>query len=187
MRRPPVLLVIVAVLLAGVSVGWAASSQSPSPALLASPVLAEETPQPSSPKVSAAAESADHSLTLTETGIDAAPAHLAVEHGPSSAEAAPAPSTTVPAPPPAPSVAFSAAQAYGSCDEPIPYDIFSGTADPRSTVTISSPYGSATATADGSGHWERTVEFAGAPRGGTFAVSVSGVGGSKTFDFSVGH
>ena len=39
-------------------------------------------------------------------------------------------------------------------------------------------------TADGHGHWERTVEFPSAPRGETFTVTVSGLGGSKSFTFT---
>jgi len=85
---------------------------------------------------------------------------------------------------PVATVAFRASQAYGSCGEEVPYDIFSGTATPGSTITISSPYGSGSATADGYGHWERTVEFPGAPSGETFAVTASGLGGSKTFQFT---
>lgn len=98
--------------------------------------------------------------------------------------------TTTTAPPttttaaPVVTIAFSAAQAYGSCDEPVPYDIFSGQATPGSTITISSPHGSGSTTADSSGHWERKVEFPSAPRGEAFSVSVSGLGGSKTFSFT---
>lgn len=97
------------------------------------------------------------------------------------------PSTTVPSAPtpdPVATVAFTAQQAYGSCGEDVPYDIFSGTATPGSTVTISSPYGSGSATADAGGHWERTVEFPTAPRGQTFEVNVGGVGGSATLHFT---
>lgn len=92
------------------------------------------------------------------------------------------PSTTTTAP--AVAIAFHAAQAYGSCDEPVPYDIFSGQATPGSTVSVSSPYGSGSTTADGQGHWERKVEFPAAPRGETFTVAVSGLGGSTTFSFT---
>ncbi len=105
------------------------------------------------------------------------------------AAAAPAPQATTPpvvAPPAttAPStVAFTATQAYGSCSEPVPYDVFSGTASPGVTVTVSSPYGSGSAVADSSGHWEQTVEFPGAPRGETFAVHVAAPDGSTTLSF----
>jgi hypothetical protein len=103
--------------------------------------------------------------------------------------AAPAPPVTTPpaAAPPATSrpaaVAFTASQAYGSCSEPVPYDIFSGTASPGVTVTVSSPYGSGSARADGGGNWEQTVEFPGAPRGETFPVSIVAPGGSTTLSF----
>ena len=115
------------------------------------------------------------------------PDHLTGETPPPAAEAPAQIVTTTTAPPttaPVVTVAFTAAQAYGSCDESVPYDIFSGAATPGSTITISSPYGSGSATADGNGHWERTVEFPSAPRGETFSVSVSGLGGSKTFSFT---
>ncbi len=127
-----------------------------------------------------------------EADPDAVPPHLDA----SSDIAAPAPVqivTTTTAPPttlppmtiaPQVTVAFTASQACGSCDEPIPYDIFSGATTPGTTVSISSAYGSGSTTADGSGHWERKVEFPSAPRGETFNVTVNGLGGSKSFTFT---
>jgi hypothetical protein len=76
-----------------------------------------------------------------------------------------------------------AAQVFGSCDEPIPYDIFSGAATAGSTVSISSPYGSGSATADANGHWEHKVEFPTAPRGEQFTVTAAGLGASTTLPF----
>ncbi|MEM9465401.1 MAG: hypothetical protein AAGA90_08495 [Actinomycetota bacterium] len=94
-----------------------------------------------------------------------------------------APSTSA-APAPVATVAFTAEQAYGSCGEAVPYDVFSGTATPGSAVSITSPHGSATAVADPQGHWSATVEFPSAPRGDTFTVSVTGLGGSTSFAFT---
>lgn len=120
----------------------------------------------------------------------AMPDHLVVDDSESLATttttttttAAPAPTTT--ASPVAATVAFSATQKYGSCGEAVPYDIFSGTATPGSTVTISSAYGAGSATADADGHWGKKVEFPSAPRNETFAVNISGSGGSKTLSFT---
>ncbi len=94
------------------------------------------------------------------------------------------PAAGQPPPPAAASVGFSAAAAFGSCGEDPPYDIYSGTADPGSRITIASAYGGGSATADGNGHWEKKVVFASAPIGETFSVSVSSAQGSDTFDFT---
>ncbi len=212
MRRPPVLIIVAAVLLAGVGVGWAARPDSEPQSesrVEVSAAPAVDRSVPAEPDVSsidrASAVDADRAQTRdidvvvdvsdeTRSAVttDPSPAHLEEQ----SAAAAVTPiqvvttTTTIPPPPTTaaakPAVAFTATQAYGSCDEPIPYDIFSGTADPGSTVTISSPYGSGSAVADGAGHWERKVEFPSAPRGETFAVIASGVGGSKTLNFTAG-
>ena len=95
-----------------------------------------------------------------------------------------APPTTTAAPAPAVTVAFAAAQIYGSCGEAVPYDLFSGSATPGSTISISSPYGSGSTVADEAGHWSTKVEFPSAPRGETFSVTVNGLGGAKTFSFT---
>jgi len=95
-----------------------------------------------------------------------------------------APTTTLPTTTPVASVSFTASQAYGSCGEDVPYDVFSGMATPGTAVTISSAFGGGTATANGNGHWERTVEFPSAPRGETFAVTASGLGGSTVLYFT---
>ena len=80
-------------------------------------------------------------------------------------------------------VAFSATQLYGSCNEDPPYDIFSGTAAPGATVTASSPYGSASTSAAGSGHWEMRVEFPSAPIGQTLSVTLASGGQSIDLPF----
>ena len=211
MRRPPVVLIVVAVLLVGVGVGWASGTDTEAPTLAVAPAAppepverapapaisgAEEVsapteaPAPSSSPVERVVETPEQHPPVVSEG---APGHLESKTEPlvvEVIEVATTTTTTIAPPatsPAAPSVAFSASQAYGSCDEPVPYDIFSGTAEPGSTVTISSPHGSGTAVADGSGHWERKVEFPGAPRGGSFTVTASGLGGSKSFSFTVGH
>ena len=207
MRRPPVLLIIVAVLLTGVSVGWAASSNRDSLELTAvrdapdDPVEILTAPELSSETNEAVAVGDDEASTGVAREVEPsapkaapiigteAPNHLDEKTAPLVVEPIQVVPTTS-APPveapsaPKPSVAFSATQAYGFCEEPIPYDIFSGTAEPGSDVTISSPYGGGSAVADGSGHWEHKVEFPDAPRGTTFAVKASGLGGSKTFNFT---
>ena len=91
-----------------------------------------------------------------------------------------APPTTLPAI----TIAFTATQAYGSCGEDVPYDIFSGRATPGTTVSIRSPYGSGSTTVGANGHWERRVEFPSAPRGETFTVTARGLGGSATLHFT---
>ena len=80
-------------------------------------------------------------------------------------------------------VEFSANQQYGSCAEPVPFDVFYGTATPGSEVHIVSPYGSAVAVANGDGHWEKRVEFPNAPFDVTFEVVVEGDGGRSVFSF----
>jgi hypothetical protein len=80
-------------------------------------------------------------------------------------------------------VEFSAIQQYGSCAEPVPFDVFYGTATPGTEVHIISPYGSGVAVANGDGHWEKRVEFPNAPFDGTFEVVVEGDGGRSVFSF----
>ncbi|MGI9624360.1 MAG: hypothetical protein ACR2PK_16120 [Acidimicrobiales bacterium] len=69
---------------------------------------------------------------------------------------------------------LTATAAYGSCEEPTPYDIYSGSAAPGGQVTISSPYSAkASVTADGGGHWSKQVTFEAAPIGEHFTVTIS--------------
>ncbi len=98
-----------------------------------------------------------------------------------------APHVDPPAAPPAPpadAVGFSASAAFGSCSEDPPYDVYSGTASPGTTVTISSAFGGGSAQADEHGHWEAKVVFSGAPLNETFSVTVSSAQGSDTFSFT---
>ena len=79
---------------------------------------------------------------------------------------------------------FTANQKYGSCSEPLPYDVFSGKAKPGTTVTVTSPHGSGTADADGDGKWSVRVEFPTASFNVPFTVMVKDyTGASKTFPF----
>jgi NAD-dependent dihydropyrimidine dehydrogenase PreA subunit len=79
---------------------------------------------------------------------------------------------------------FSARQVYGSCAETPPYDVFYGTAQPGTVVTVTSEYGSAATEVTAKGEWEVKVFFEGAPRGKVFAVKVKDVqGNKKIFEF----
>lgn len=79
---------------------------------------------------------------------------------------------------------FTANQKYGSCSEPVPYDVFTGKAKPGTTVTVTSPHGSGAAAVDGEGNWSVRVEFKTAPHNVEFTVIVSDqAGASKAFPF----
>lgn len=85
---------------------------------------------------------------------------------------------------PPPGVEFSAFATYGSCELDPPYDVYHGTADPGTTVTITSEYGSGSATANTAGNWEKQVFFPEAPYGVVFAVTVKDHTGKKqVFEF----
>jgi hypothetical protein len=86
---------------------------------------------------------------------------------------------------PPPKIEFTASATYGSCAFDPPYDVYFGTAQPESKVTISSPYGGATTKADAEGRWEKKVFFSDAPVGETFLVTVRDESGSKKkFEFT---
>lgn len=79
---------------------------------------------------------------------------------------------------------FTANQKYGSCSEPVPYDVFSGKAEPGTTVSVTSPHGSGTAALDGEGNWSVRVEFPTAPYEVEFTVTVKDQAGpTKNFAF----
>jgi hypothetical protein len=79
---------------------------------------------------------------------------------------------------------FTANQTYGSCSEPIPYDVFSGKAKPGSMVLVSSPYGSGSTTANEDGVWSVEIQFPSAPYNKSFTVTAKDHAGSKeTFSF----
>lgn len=79
---------------------------------------------------------------------------------------------------------FSAFQKYGSCSEPIPYDEFSGTGKPGSTISVTSEYGSSSTVVNEDGTYWLRVEFPGAPFGTIFPVKVKDeFGNKKVFEF----
>ncbi len=79
---------------------------------------------------------------------------------------------------------FTASQKYGSCSEPVPYDVFSGKAQPGTTVTVTSAHGGGSTTANDDGKWSLQVEFPSAPYNEQFTVTVKDhTGATKTFPF----
>ncbi len=152
------------------------------------PQVTDDAAREVAPAASPTTTQAPAAATAAPT-TSAEPDHLVAATPAPAAEPEPVVTTTT-APPttttaaPVVTIAFTATQAYGSCGEAVPYDIFSGQGTPGSTVSISSPYGSGSTTVDSSGHWEKTVEFPTAPRGETFAVTASGLGGSTTLHFT---
>ncbi len=89
----------------------------------------------------------------------------------------------------APAVAFTASQVYETCSEPVPYDVFHGTAQPGSKVKFFADHidgGWTYVLADANGNWEKRVDFPSAPRGQTFQVRVHSVatGEDKYFNFT---
>lgn len=79
---------------------------------------------------------------------------------------------------------FSATQKYGTCSEPVAYDVFSGKAEPGSIVTVTSPFGGGSTTVNAEGKWSLKVEFPSAPFNEQFNVTVKDHAGStKTFAF----
>lgn len=140
---------------------------------------------------------ADTTTTTSTTApplTDEQPDHLAVTETTTTTvppvTTAPAPTTTT-APPPTTTtttigtaVEFTAAARYGSCAEDPPYDDYSGTAAPGTTITVTSPYSApAQATADADGNWSLRVEFPSAPANEHFTVDVSDGAETASFDF----
>jgi hypothetical protein len=79
---------------------------------------------------------------------------------------------------------FTANQRYGWCSEPVPYDVFSGTAVPGSIVNVSSPHGNGVAEVNDDGAWNVRVEFVTASYNEEFTVKVMDHKGSmKNFAF----
>lgn len=81
-------------------------------------------------------------------------------------------------------ISFSASQKYGTCDEELSYDVFYGKAAPGATVSATSPYGSATTTANEYGKWKLHVEFPDAPVGTPFEVVITDGTSTETFTFT---
>lgn len=79
---------------------------------------------------------------------------------------------------------FTATQQYGSCSEPVPYDVFSGKAKPGTIVKITSLHGSGVAEVNDDGAWSVRVEFPSALYNEQFTVTAKDhTGSKKTFQF----
>ena len=79
---------------------------------------------------------------------------------------------------------FTASATFGTCAETPPYDIYYGTGEPGSLVSISSEYGSGSVEVGEEGIWEKKVTFETAPPNTPFVVTVSDdFGRSKQFEF----
>lgn len=79
---------------------------------------------------------------------------------------------------------FTAAATFGSCAETPPYDIYYGTGEPGSMVSITSEYGGGTAEVGEGGGWEKKVVFETAPPNTPFLVTISDEFGRSTqFEF----
>ncbi len=84
-----------------------------------------------------------------------------------------------------PPVDFTAVQKYGSCSESPPFDEFYGMAKPGTKVSITSAFGSGSATAAGNGEWYVKVFFETAPYGDAFEVKARDDFGHKVlFEFT---
>jgi hypothetical protein len=115
------------------------------------------------------------SFVATDAAGNETSARITVHYDP------PTPPTTEP---PGEGVEFTANATFNSCSENPPYDIYYGTADPETKVTISSAYGSGTVYANGEGNWSKKVFFPEAPYGETFVVTVKDhTGKKKSFEF----
>ncbi len=79
---------------------------------------------------------------------------------------------------------FTAHNTYGSCELDPPYDVYYGTGQPGTKITVTSEYGSGSTIVGEGGEWELKVFFPEAPAGKGFVVTVSDASGSKkTFEF----
>lgn len=79
---------------------------------------------------------------------------------------------------------FTANQKFGSCEEPVAYDVFFGKGKPGTTVNVLSPYGSGSAVVNKDGSWDVKVFFPSAPYNVSFTVKVKDFAGTKkTFSF----
>ncbi len=83
-----------------------------------------------------------------------------------------------------PEVAFTANKTYGSCSDDPPYDVYYGTGQPGTTISVLSEFGSGSTVVSGDGGWELKVFFPSAPPGQVFVVKVlDAFGNKKTFEF----
>lgn len=84
--------------------------------------------------------------------------------------------------PEAPAHDFTAQAAFVECDSTPPFNEYWGKAAPGATVTIESPYGGSSVTANGEGTWEARIEFPDAPVGEKFIVRITSSQGGKVFE-----
>lgn len=118
------------------------------------------------------------SFVATDTEGNQASARITVYYD------APEPATTSTTEAPPQGKEFTANATYFSCSESPPYDVYFGTADPGTMVTITSEYGSASVEVNGAGHWEKKVHFETASYGVPFLVTVKDhTGKTKQFEF----
>jgi hypothetical protein len=82
-----------------------------------------------------------------------------------------------------PAYELVAHQVYGSCDEPVPYDVFWGETAPNAYVLVWSEYGSAETYANAEGQFELRVEFPSAPFNQAFPVKVKSIDQKRYFEF----
>jgi len=93
------------------------------------------------------------------------------------------PATTTTAKSTEQSYAFTMNQKWYKCETTPPFEEFYGTAAPGSTITIASPHGGGSATADAKGKWYAKVVFPTAPKNVYFEGTVSSPQGTKPFKF----
>lgn len=83
-----------------------------------------------------------------------------------------------------PPALFTANKTYGSCSIDPPYDVYYGTGQPGTTITVVSEFGSGSTVVNAEGGWEVQVFFPSAPPGEGFLVKVlDAFGNKKTFEF----
>jgi len=115
-------------------------------------------------------------FTATDAAGNSSTAHITVHYDPPPAEEPP--------PEKPPGVEFTANATFGSCSFDPPYDVYYGTAEPGTKITITSEFGAGSVTADAEGQWEVQVFFPDAPYEQVFLVSVrDGKDGLKKFEF----
>lgn len=79
---------------------------------------------------------------------------------------------------------LEAHQAFGTCEEEVPYDVFWGSTAPGAEVIAISEFGSGETVANEHGEFEFRVEFPKAPYGKTFTVWIKSIGQKQVFEFT---
>lgn len=97
----------------------------------------------------------------------------------------PRPTTTKPVATTTTLVRFTMVQKWRTSSATPPFEELSGTADPGTTITVTSAYGSGTTTVDPTGRWAIRVAFPTAPVGTAFTGRVrTATQGTKSFTFT---